>query len=69
MGMESLEQKIADLKKICHEIDPHAPISPGLQKKLAHYHITDWDDPFTLTNRLLVLLEESIEKLELEKRQ
>ena len=63
-SVEELKEQVKVLRKICGQINPYAPLSPRIKKKLASYKITQWDDPFALTNKLLVLLDDSMEELE-----
>lgn len=62
--IKSLEQTINILKNLCNTINPYEKISDQQKKILAQFHITDFYDPFTITNKLLVLLEDSIEELQ-----
>ena len=64
-----LEKKIKNLKRICDQIDPYSPVPDKFKKDLSSFNIDKWNDPFALTNQLIVLLEDSIEKLEKMKRQ
>ncbi|MCY4523755.1 MAG: hypothetical protein OXB84_03340 [Halobacteriovoraceae bacterium] len=66
--VEELKKEIEVLRSICKQINPYGPISSGIKQKLADYEITDWDDPFALTKKLLVLLDDSMEKLKEKKR-
>lgn len=61
--VEWLEAKIADLKYICDNLNPYAEIDSDLKERLNGHQIYDFYDPFTITNKLLVSLEDSIEEL------
>ncbi|MCK5882511.1 MAG: hypothetical protein KAG61_02390 [Bacteriovoracaceae bacterium] len=58
-----LEAKIADLKFICDNLNPYGEIDSTLKDRLNTHQIYDFYDPFTITNKLLVSLEDSIEEL------
>lgn len=65
-----LNDQIRELKNLCQALDPFLPIEAGHQEILKKYQITEFDDPFKLTNRLILLLENAIEeKMKLEKEQ
>lgn len=59
----NLKKKISLLNNICNELNPYKPICNELKDKLNKFHIIDFEDPFIITNKLLVLLEDSIEEL------
>ncbi|MBL6991901.1 MAG: hypothetical protein ISR65_19115 [Bacteriovoracaceae bacterium] len=61
--IEQLENTIDELNKLCSSLDPYAPFSEKTKKVLRKYYITDYYDPFVVTNKLLVHLEDSIEEL------
>lgn len=61
MGLEIL---IAKLKGICHEIDPYSKLTLSMKERLVDIGIEEFNDPFALTNRLLFMTENAIEKLE-----
>lgn len=57
-----LEEQIAELEDICQHIDPAHEIDEAMKKRLERFHIVDLLDPFVITNKLVVLLEDSIEE-------
>jgi hypothetical protein len=56
--MTPLEQRRQQLSKLCDELDPYLPLSDEIKQKLESFGITEFMDPFTITNKLLVLLDE-----------
>lgn len=66
--IELLEEKVTKLKIICDELDPYGEIPKHLSEKLAEFQIIDLFDPFKVTNQLLILLEDSLEELEILKK-
>jgi hypothetical protein len=58
-----LEVFIAKLKGICHEIDPYSELSLSMKERLIDVGINEFHDPFALTNHLLFMTENAIEKL------
>jgi len=60
----NLEILIAKLKGICHEIDPYNELALSMKERLVDIGIEEFNDPFTLTNHLLFMTENAIEKLE-----
>jgi hypothetical protein len=61
--IEFLEERIKVLGNICNEINPYGPISDDLKMRLLDFNILNLDDPFKVTNSLLMLLEDSIDEL------
>lgn len=59
---EFLQEKIKVLNKLCHEIDPYKEIAENHQIILSEFGISNFADPFEVTNRLVVALEDSIEE-------
>lgn len=57
-----LEERIAELEDICQHIDPAQEISEEMKLRLERFHIVDLIDPFMITNKLVVLLEDAIEE-------
>ena len=60
---QKLEQKIKDLKQFCDRFDPYKDLSSVDMSFLKKYHIHPPYDPFMLTNKLLMELEDTIEEL------
>jgi hypothetical protein len=60
----NLEQQLTDLKFLCDNLDPYAAINPDHIALIKKYKIKDLDNPFAITNQLLTLVENTIEKLE-----
>ncbi len=62
-----LKKKATALKKLCQGLDPYAPLSALQKKKLTNLGVQNLEDPFQLTNQLLLLLEDALEELETRK--
>jgi hypothetical protein len=60
-----LEARIKKLGDICNELNPYSPMSNELKKRLREFNIMEFEDPFKITNALLMLLEDSINELHL----
>lgn len=61
---EDLDTKIEELKLFMDSFNPYLPITSSDQKVLNSYDIYDLGDPFKITNELIFLIEELIEKRE-----
>ena len=61
---EGLDTKIEELKLFMDSFNPYLPITSADQKVLNNYDIYDLGDPFKITNELIFLIEELIEKRE-----
>lgn len=59
-----LEAKISKLKYISANLDPYSEISDEFKEMLSNFCITEFCDPFTITNKLIILLEDSLVELE-----
>lgn len=57
-----LTRKINLLKKLCDEVDPWSPLPPEQIAALEKFQIVSTEDPFQLTNQLLLLLEDALEE-------
>ena len=53
--IDYLEARIKLLGDICTEINPYEAIPDEIKMKLMDFNILDLDDPFKVTNRLLML--------------
>lgn len=62
VSTESLDSRIERLKTFMDTFDPYQPISTADQETLKSYNIYDLGDPFKITNELIFLIEELIEK-------
>lgn len=62
-AVNQVHDRIESLKELCNKLDPYKPISADLKNELAQFQITEYCDPFVITNKLLLLLEDSIEEL------
>ncbi len=61
---QKLENKIKELKHFCDRFDPYKELTSVEMSFLKKYHIHPPYDPFMLTNKLLMELEDTIEELE-----
>lgn len=59
-----LENKVNELKKICDEIDPYTELPLSMKERLIEVGITDFSDPFKITNQIIKTLEDSMEELD-----
>jgi len=58
-----LEKRIETLKDLCRELNPYEPLTEEQILILARFDITDTNDPFKMTNLLLMQLEDAITEL------
>ena len=59
-----LKERVENLNKLCSELDPYKEIPLAYQETLVSLGVREFDDPFTVTNKLVTLLEDSIEELQ-----
>lgn len=62
-NIQKLEERIKKLGDICNELNPYAPMTDEFKKRLREFNIMEFEDPFKITNALLMLLEDSIDEL------
>ena len=62
-----LEEKIAKLSALCQELNPYEPIDEQFKLRLKELNILEFEDPFKITNALLILLEDAIDELHIYK--
>lgn len=58
-----LEERIKKLGNICNELNPYVAVSEEFRLRLREFNILEFNDPFKMTNALLILLEDSIDEL------
>jgi len=63
MTLNELNVRANVLKKLCHELNPYQDICSEDLEKLASVGITTVDDPFHLTNILILYVEDTLEEI------
>lgn len=58
----NLESRIQKLKSLCQDVDPYGQMSDKIIADLNEVGITETYDPFSITNQLLLMLEDSIQE-------
>lgn len=61
---EALRVKVDKLNALASDLDPYQPISVEVQAELKNLGVVVLDDPFALTNQLVVILEDTIDELQ-----
>lgn len=61
--IDALKLRIKKLGDFCNELNPYVEISNEQKMFLMDHNILEFNDPFKITNQLLMLLEDSIEEL------
>jgi hypothetical protein len=59
---EDLIKNIERLKYLCDHLDPYSPLDENFKTELSYFKIDNYRDPFDLTNKLLKLMEDSLEE-------
>ena len=59
-----IKTKISRLNNLCHHINPYEELPVKIKNELSYFKIHDIKDPFSITNKLILLLEDSIEELQ-----
>ncbi|MFZ8933427.1 MAG: hypothetical protein ACO20H_04575 [Bacteriovoracaceae bacterium] len=63
MDYTDLENEAQKLSKLCQMINPYEKLGKETKDELFRLGIVNFEDPFAITNELLILLEEVDEKL------
>lgn len=63
MNIEELENKAKNLSDLCKLINPYEKLSKDTRDELFNLGIVNFEDPFSITNELLILMEELEEKI------
>ena len=58
-----LEERIKRLGEICNDLNPYTAIPEDFRLRLREFNIMEFNDPFKVTNALLMLLEDTIDEL------
>tara|TARA_R110002049_G_scaffold263586_1_gene439782 strand:- start:109 stop:402 length:294 start_codon:yes stop_codon:yes gene_type:complete len=58
-----LKARVESLNNLAENLDPYSKLSPETQNELKALGILVLDDPFAITNQLVVILEDSVEEL------
>lgn len=64
MSLEELTSKADQLKNICLNLDPYAPMSEAEVETLKSLGLKELEDPFRLTNELILRMENLLEEIE-----
>lgn len=67
LKVNQLEERIKKLSAICNELNPYQPVDKEFQLRLKEFNIYEFEDPFKITNSLLMLLEDTIDELHIYK--
>ena len=61
---QNLESFITQLKSLCDNMDPFAPIEEEERERLHDLGLTQLEDPYQLTNLMLKNMEDALEEWE-----
>ena len=64
LRLEELRVKVAKLNALASDLDPYQPLSEENQNELKSLGVLRLDDPFAITNQLVVILEDAIDELQ-----
>lgn len=63
LSLKELNGRASALKDLCLKIDPYSPLSEGEKSELNELGIKNIDDPFRLTNELILRMEDTLEEI------
>lgn len=58
---KKLDFLILELRSICNDIDPYSELTAEMKNRLMAVNITDFTNPYLLTNQLIFMLENALE--------
>lgn len=61
--IQELSNVIEELNALCRDLDPYQPIDSETKELLKRYGVFEEDNPFVITNKLVLILENSVEEL------
>ena len=61
--IQELSNVIEELNTLCRDLDPYQPIDTKTQEQLKRYGVFEIDNPFVITNKLVLILENAVEEL------
>lgn len=65
LSLKELNQRASLLKEMCLKIDPYSPLEKEEMEELLDLGIKNIDDPFRLTNELILRMEDTLEEINL----
>jgi hypothetical protein len=63
MSLNDLSHRAEVLKELCHRLNPYEPIASQDLKALQEVGISQIEDPFHLTNTLILYVEDTLEEI------
>lgn len=64
LSLEELTHRADLLKKVCLNLDPYSPLNESQVKTLLSLGVKDLDDPFRVTNELILKMENILEEIQ-----
>lgn len=55
------DEQLEVLKQLCRDLNPYEEMSLDEKLKLQEFNITDLNNPFAITNKLLMILEDNLQ--------
>ena len=64
LSLKELNGRASALKEMCLKLDPYQPLTEGEIGDLEELGIKNIDDPFRLTNELILKMEDTLEEID-----
>lgn len=64
LSLEELTTRADYLKQLCLNLDPYAPLDKKQKETLLNLGVKDIDDPFRVTNELIMQMENTLEEIQ-----
>jgi hypothetical protein len=63
LDISQLKLRAQTLRKLCEDLDPYSPLTLDEIKLLESLGVYDYNDPFQLTNELIMRMEDTLEEI------
>lgn len=63
LNISQLKSRAQTLRRLCEDLDPYSPLSKEEQELLESLGVYSYNDPFQLTNELIMKMEDTLEEI------
>ena len=63
LDISQLKSRAQTLRRLCEDLDPYSPLTKEEKGLLESLGVFDYNDPFQLTNELIMRMEDTLEEI------
>ncbi len=63
LDISQLKSRAQTLRRLCEDLDPYSPLTHKEKELLESLGVFDYNDPFQLTNELIMRMEDTLEEI------